>query len=250
VGDGGCDGQRVCLGNGTWNDECVCPPDPGCTVVFMMAMSNAFVERPVAEAFADRAVAWLEDDPEQVCVVLDDNHLGDHAGDAAYIEQLLIARGYNTRLTGEPPGGLTPADLVGCDVVWFTNPSQPVDDAQTVVTLTAFVNDGGDLVLSGDDMSRPTFVPMSTLTHTANLDDGRTTCGFLTDNDAGPGYLVEIPNVDHPIIDGFQGGAFRYGDDIDHAVRLHEGEEVLAWARLYCHPDCETRTPVIITYCP
>ena len=135
-------------------------------------------------------------------------------------------------------------------MVWFTNPGQPVDDGLTVATLTAFVRDGGDVVLSGDDMSRSMFVPMSTLTHTANLDDGRTTCGFVTDDNAGPGYLVEIPNVAHPIIDGFQGGAFRYGDDIDHAIQLHEGEQVLAWARLYCHPECETRTPALIVYCP
>ena len=252
TGDGGCSGERVCLPDGTWDDTCICPPEPGCSVTFMFYLSNAFVERPVAEAFADRAVEWLAGvgtDP-RVCVVLDDNHLNDNAGDAAYIHQLLVGMGYDATLANEPPGGLAPADIAGCDVVWFTNPSQPVDDAQTVVTLMAFMRDGGDLIMSGDDLSRETFVPMGGLTHTENVNDGRMTCGFVTDNNAGPGYRVDIANVNHPIIDGFQGGAFRYGDDMDHAVTLSEGEEVLAWARLYCHPQCALRTPAIIAYCP
>jgi len=218
----------------------------------MFMMSNQYIERVVARALSHRAVDWLAgvgEDP-RVCVVLDDHHLNDHPGDAAFIHQLLVEDGYDATLLAEPAAGLTPETIAGCDVVWFTNPGQPVDDALTVVTLTAFMQAGGDLILSGDDMSRDLFVPMGSLTHTANLTDGRTTCGMVTDDDLGPGYRVDIENVNHPVIEDFQGGSFRYGDDIDHAVPLGEGEDVLAWASLYCHPDCPLQTPAIIAYCP
>jgi len=250
-GEGPAEGE----GEGPAEGEGEGPPGPGCTVIYMFTFSNRWVEEPVAAAFAHRAVDWLVTDPEEarILIVLEDNHCADGTlGDAAYIHELLTDMEYDADLVDEPSGGLQLADLEGYDVVWFVAPSCPVDDATTVFTLLEWTRQGGGLVLSGDDLTRP--VPgasMTWLTHTDPICDGERLCGYVTDNDQGRGYQVDIvEDVDHDIIEGFEGGMFRYGDDIDHARPRNEGEVVLAWANLFCAPDCLANTPAIIAYCP
>ncbi len=236
--------------------DCEEPPPPppvmsGRTLLYLFTFSDLFIDRPTAEVLVQLGIDWLDDAAPRVLVVLDDNHGGEAPGDAAYIQQILTGLGFDSELEGEPEDGLTADMVAGFDVVWFTNPGRPVDDLATLVVLTDFVAGGGSVVLSGDDMTHPVDgVPMSALTHLDHVGDGESACGFVTDDNLGPGYRMDIEAIDHPAIAGIQGSALRYSDDIDHSVQRNEGEQVLAWARVYCHPECPLVTPVIVAYGP
>lgn len=226
-------------------------PDPGRSAVVILTMSNPRTPRIVAENVIRTSVAYVaQASAPRILVVLDDDHHDEFTADAQYIVDVLRAAGYPVTLINEPSSGLRSQDVSGYDVVWFTNPGWPVDDALSLQTLGAFREAGGGFVLSGDDITmnptNSTTVRMSDYTFLNHADNGTTTCGRPTDNNAGDSYRITFDHTDHLLAAGLDGTTFLYGDDIDHSTPVNDGETVLAWANLEGYPSCTVRTPVVI----
>jgi hypothetical protein len=234
-----------------------CPaeePPRGRTVVYMLTMSNPGIPQDVAEKMVRNAVAHVQpsESPPAVLVVLDDNHHDEFAGDGAYIHELLRQQGFDADFTEESESGMSAADFADYDVVWLTNPGWPVDDESTMIALSEHLAAGGGVVLSGDDMSWSfgRGFAMSEWTHLEHGSNGTVTCEQPTDNNLGEKSVVQIGASSHPLVTGLGGVSFEYGDDIDHATVLGEGEQVHAWARLAGDPECSVVTPVIVSFDP
>ena len=154
-----------------------------------------------------------------------------------------------TRLDEEAVGvGLD--DLRSYDVIWYSKPGYPPDDAASIDALQAFSATGGGLVLQGDDMgwSFGNAFSMQPLTHLVWEDNGTGFCGHYTNDNAGDAYRVTLGDSDHPLIAGLQGQSFTYGDDID-TTTPEDQAEILATATLDGSDACDT-VPVIVAYTP
>jgi hypothetical protein len=148
-----------------------------------------------------------------------------------------------------------------------------MDDASTQQTLLAYRDQGGGLILQGDDMSQFEGMPelMEPLTNLEFLNNGTRTCGEMTDNNEGENYAVLLNTASHPVIAGLEGLSFEYGNDIDHTRPLGLGEQVLASASFEVEggrdrgdrrdrrdgrrgkkgqEDCSVQTPAIIAIDP
>jgi hypothetical protein len=224
----------------------------GKTEVVLLTLGNPGIDEATASGIATNAVAYTSPVANPtVLVVLDENHHGEFADDANYVADLLSTSGYATTRLDEQDGGISIDDLTGYDVVWYSNPGYPMDDAASRDALQAFLATGGGVVLQGDDMgwSFGDGFSMSPLTDLQFVSNGTDFCGEHTDNDEGAYFRVTLGDDDSPAIDGLHGASFLYGDDIDDTVPMAVGEQVHATATLDGRDDCDT-VPVIVTIDP
>ena len=229
-----------------------CPHDAtGNQVTILLTMTNPKTPIESAEALALDTLGWVSptDDPS-VLVVLDDNHHNEFRGDAAWVADVLSAGGYNVTYLEEDADGVNAADLLGFDVVWYSNPGYPPDELASIEALEDFTALGGGLVIQGDDMAWGWGhgFSMSSLTHLDFVSNGTSACGVWTDNNAGSNYRVTT-GAGHPVVAGTEGQSNLYGDDIDETTARNEGETVLATAILDGHPECGER-PVVVAWTP
>lgn len=234
-------------------------------VTILLTMSNPRIGNDLIPLeLATGSVDWVSPtENPSILVVRDDNNHGEYATDPVVVQEWLLDAGYSADFLDEPLAGLSSADLEGYDVVWFSNPGHPVDDQPTFVALSQFLEDGGGVVLQGDDMTQGEGFSMAPLTHLQFSSNGTRFCGENTDNNAGRNYQVRVEENGHPVIDGYlEGKTFLYGDDIDTSTPLENGEVVLAWATLARQPRAEMvslgspslcecpSTPVVVAFDP
>jgi hypothetical protein len=225
-------------------------------VIVMTLASGLGMPESDARTLIDNTVRWVAPTASaspSVLVVLDDNHRGRNHKDAEHIAASIEALGYPVDFIREPRGGLVFADIVDYDVVWFSNPSDAMDDPHTHTALLRYRALGGGLVLQGDDIARfrgnPGF--MEPLTYLEWQGDGTIACGEKIKKN-GESYTVSFAGstaTPHPISAGIEGLTFMYAGDIDLTVPLGKGEQVVAWAS-YTKGDCDVRTPAVVALEP
>ena len=210
-----------------------------------------------AKTLIANSVAWLTEGvapPPAVLVVLDDNHHGEDWQDGEFVYGHLQSLGVLADYILEPTTGLLPTDVEGYDLVWFVNPGYEMDDLDTHTTLTRYRQEGGALMLQGDDIARfranPQF--MEPLTYLSWQGNGTIACGAQIDNNNYDSYAVSVAPeyaTNHPMLAGLEQLEFKYGNDIDLTRALNKGEQVLAWAE-YETQSCVVRTPAIVALDP
>jgi hypothetical protein len=242
-GTDGCGG--LC---GTCSDGQECTPDGQCmpiqhsgrVVTLLMALSDwrLSVTDPF---FRDRAhlmvdaVSWVSPKRNpKVLLVRDDSCHGLACHENHMIGAVLKAHGLSVTYRNEPADGLDAQQLTDYQVVWFSNPTQAVDDEKSIQALTDFVRNGGGLVLQGDDLTQnPNLKPLTGLQY---VGDGNYYCGQRMGGRFGASYEVDVQEVDHPVIGRIKGETFFYGEDIDSSTLLPGANvTVLAWAGLPHH---------------
>ncbi len=233
---------------------CEQEPQQGRVVTIVLALSDPGIDEGVATTLIRNSVNYTNptNDIPRMLFVQDDNYRGEHLLERDFLANKLTDIGFDVTPLDEPAAGLTDADVAGFDVVWFTNPGWPWDDRSTYDVLTRFVAAGGGLVLSGDDISwsMGRNFPVTDLTLLDHQNNGTSTCGEKTDNNAGKSYEVKTTTSTHPVLDMIEGITLTYSNDIDHSSPAMRGEEVLAWATLENAPNCMVRTPVVLAYDP
>jgi hypothetical protein len=191
-------------------------------------------------------------DAPKVLFVLDDSNHGEFGDDTKQIHEKLVASGYDASYLDEPAAGIAANDLAGYDVVWFSNPGYPMDDQQSFDALLRFSQEGGGVVLQGDDMSWSWGKNFATkpLTRLQHVDNGTDACGVHIDNQKGGRYRVSMNADTHPIITGLEGESVLYGDDIDLTTPMGDDIEVVAWATVEgAKGKCEKR-PAVTAFTP
>ena len=227
------------------------------SAVILFTLDNGELGMPedAARQLIDNAVQWTTDSAgREILVVLDDNHRGEDWRDGEFVHQQLELLGYGPDYIVEPVDGLDPTLVEGYDLVWFVNPGHEVDDLRTHAVLNAFRQEGGALVLQGDDIARfrgdPQF--MRPLTYLSWEGNGTVACGAWIDNNEGEAYTVSFDAdgaAEHPLTLDLAGKSFEYGNDIDLTRGVNAGEEVLAWAT-YETQSCVVRTPALVALDP
>jgi hypothetical protein len=234
-----------------------CKPTGRSAVIMLTLNDNPGLAMAYARTLIGNTVLWATEavaEAPAVLVVLDDNHHGEDARDGEFVHAQLAALDISADYMREPSGGLTPELLEDYDLVWFVNPSREVDDASTHKALLRHRQQGGAVVLQGNDIARfrgnSRF--MEPLTYLAWQGNGTVGCGARIGDDIAATYTVEMVSDAtefHPIMTGLQGVTFEYGNDIDSTVPLGRGERVLAWAT-HEMPGCVVRTPVVVALEP
>ena len=233
-----------------------CPIEPDWrTVTALVTMDNdPGLGDEDAGRLAEQTVRWVSGmTSPKVLVVLDDNHHNEQPEDAAYVQSILQDAGLEVDYMDEPSTGLTDAHLEGYNAVWFTNPGYPMDDLSSFYTLAKYADEGGGLVIQGDDMSatQGNAFDMSGLTHLRFLDNGTWYCGMAIDNNSTSNqFKVTVGVDDHPVTTGVS-GEFLYGNDIDITDFVNDaGASTLATAVANGGEVGCTPTPVIVAYDP
>jgi hypothetical protein len=254
--------------------ECgVDEPPPRVLTLLLTLESIRSADAPADVAEATRmqgelvrgAIRWVSRvESPRILVVRDDNHQGENANDPGNVggaideadpqaqEQVRIRRmildyapTWCVDLVDEPADGLSPADVKGYDVVWFSNPGHRLDDARTVQTLLAFAELRGGVVMQGDDLA---ISGAAALTHLDGTDNGHIFCGHSTDNDLADSYRVTL-SAEGAAQLGLSWREMLYGNDIDTSVPRGEGEAVLATATLNgSAPGACLTVPAIVAY--
>lgn len=230
----------------------------GRSAVIVMTLDNdPGMSEDQATQLIDNAVRWAAEDvlgaQPSFLVVLDDNHHGEDWQDGEFVHAQLTALGFDADYMVEPSGGLAPTDLEAYDLVWFVNPGYEMDDAATHTALLRYRQQGGALIMQGDDIARfranPQF--MEPLTYLSWFGNGTIACGAHIDNNSGESYHVQLDDSAsaHPMTAGLEDLSFEYGNDIDLTRPLDAGEQVLAWAS-YSTSDCVVKTPAIVALDP
>jgi hypothetical protein len=243
----------------------------GRTSVILMAMNNnpGPDNSGYAVPFIRQSADWVNPfttlATPSVLYVLDDNDQGEHGGDDVFVANALIAEfgAGNVTKIDEPAGGLSynssnglAGPLSDYDIVWFSNPGFPMDDPASFDALQMFQDNGGGLIIQGDDMAGPALGGGRDLDYFSFLtyvDNGVTTCGDTTNGNVGNNYTVTFTNEPISSLNGsimdLRGQSFQYGNDIDHTVRLAAGERVLANA-VYTKGQCTETYPAAIAVDP
>ncbi len=248
-------GEEVVTGTELSTVTAPCPADQqqqvGRMVTFILTISKPSIGETTSQRLVTNAVDWVApiEDPK-VLVVLDDGRRFEFPTDPGFVEDTLLATGLSVDVLEEPEQGIQPADLVGYDVVWFSNPGWPVDDLASRDTLLQFQALGGGLVLQGDDITWAlgqafTMTPLTKLEHVNN---GTPYCGVRINNNTGNAYEVTMGS-DHPVLAGLEGTTFLYTDDIDVTTPANVGEQVLATANLPGGSECPSH-PAIVVFDP
>ncbi|TXD37300.1 VWA domain-containing protein [Lujinxingia vulgaris] len=222
----------------------------GRSVGILLKLSHPSIERATAARIARNAVSWATPVfSPRVLVVRDRAHNEHYADDPLFITELLEEGGFDVTFINEPNGGLSNGILKDYDVVWFSNPDQPLSRKNTLLSLLKFAGDGGGVILSGDDMTYSRFqsFPMTNLLHLEHESKGAYTCEQYTDRDEGGQWQVSLNATDHPVLAGVSQTSFAYGYSLDHATALDRGEEVLASAT-FTDGTCEKTVPVIVAF--
>jgi Mg-chelatase subunit ChlD len=205
----------------------------GKIATLLLALERAEVDAATRQRLVANTVRYVSPvGAPRVAVVRDDFHHGEHPTDTANVRSLLVAAGFAAELVDEPANGLSPSVLEGYDVVWFSNPGYPMDDAGSFQVLQDFSADGGGVVLQGDDMgyAHGLAFSLSPLTQLRFVDNGVSYCGINIDNGLSGRYRVTLEGGAHPLLSGLERLSFTYGDDIDTTVFDGAAGEVLAWA--------------------
>jgi len=239
-------------------DECeVTPHKLGRVVTMLLTMSNPRTmnhpTKNIPFLLAENSIAWVSAEAQpKIVVVRDDNHQGEFRNDPEFVQLLLLQAGFAVDLIEEPAQGLTWDLVKNYQVLWFSNPGHDVDDAESVTVMKRWVDEGRGLILQGDDMAWN--ASLQPLTHLRFADNGTLTCGRITNDNLGKDYQVTFNKQEHPVLKGLQSVAFLYGDDIDHATAIGQGEVVLAAATLNPADRCDVLPcgtwPTVIAYDP
>jgi len=141
------------------------------------------------------------------------------------VEGYLDDLGYTYDSDWEPSGGLTSTDLEGYDVVIYLCWSYPAGYANlsTVETLIGYFNNGGKLIVVGDDISRVgtgsghPYQPQDS-TWGSNWED-MTRLDYVNNGGSKEmgimdGYLITIGSS-HPVLSSIEGETFDYYNDCD-----------------------------------
>lgn len=251
-----------CANGSTCNSDGACEvtQKPGRVVTLVMNLTDrrlAFTD-PLFHQRArliQQSVRWVSPvDAPNVLVVQDDNS-GSMTWDPQMVMSILKKTGIQAHIIQEPTKGLSPEQLKGFDVVWFSNPSQPVDDTQTIRVLQAFVHQGGGVILQGDDIAHGS--EMSVLTRLQYVSDGDHYCGQYINDDRGASYEIKVQKANHPVISGLTDNGFYYGNDIDNTTVVSDpNAKVLAWASVKTCRSAQSassscpKQPVIVAYAP
>jgi len=251
---GTCEDGTACNADG----KCDAIQKPGRIVTILMSLTDSRLgyTDPLFHQRArliEQSVRWVSAVAKPKVLVVQDDTNGGFVWDAQMVRTSLLSRGIQSSFVQEPSEGLRADQLSTIDVVWFTNPAHPVDDALSVATLKSFVQHGGGLVLQGDDITQGP--DMSSLTRLQYVSDGEYYCGQHMSRDRGASYSVKIENFAHPVTAGIAGNVYYYGDDIDTSnVIVDPQAKVLAWASAKtCRsahagaPTC-AKQPVIVAY--
>lgn len=224
-----------------------------------MGMSEAQATQLAANAVAYVNPNRVGDPDPRILIVRDIANTEDELEDE-YIQERLQAAGF-TRVDriDEPAAGLSLFDVIGYSIVWFVNPGYPNDQDTSYLTLKTFREQGGGLIISGDDANQDvSLTPPNTMEifsfmqfdTTASNDNpnGTVTCGLLTDNNDGTTYIVEFDPTS-PLSAGMTDLDFLYGNDIDRNIALGMGEMVGATTvGISPNPTCLiTPVPVMTT---
>ena len=243
----------------------------GRTSVILMAMNNKVGPKNngYAVPFIRQSAQWVNPFTSlavpSVLYVLDDNNQNEHTGDDVFVTNALIAEfgGANVTKIDEPAGGLSylgpngaAGPLSSYDIVWFSNPGFPMDDPASYDALQMFQDNGGGLVIQGDDMAGPALGGGRDLDYFSFLtyvDNGVTTCGDTTNNNSGSNHTVTFTQEPISALNGsimdLRGQSFQYGNDIDHTIRQAAGERVLAEA-VYTKGQCTETYPAAVAIDP
>ncbi len=222
----------------------------------LLTLTETSASDDVIDRLVANTVNWVSPvNAPHVLFLLDDAHHGEFSDDPAQLFLRFTMAGYVATYMDEPKHGVRLEDIQGYDVVWFSNPGHPMDDAQTFHALRQFAEAGGGVVLQGDDMSASlghsfSLSPMGKLEH---VDNGVTYCGKKTDNGHGDRYEVTFGPGPHPILDGLEGISFTYPDDIDTTRVADERAAVLATATVPSTRESKKQCapkPVVVAYTP
>ena len=227
-----------------------CAPGDGAgrVATVLLDLSDDSVAPAAGAELARSLVGWVTPVmAPRVLVVEDDRNVGGDAGDVDRITQWLVDAGMDVTQIDEPHQGLSLDDVDTYDVVWFSNPGRPMDDAATAAVLTWFAHEGKGVVLQGDDMSAPMgrSFDLSHLTGLTPLTTGDTTCDLRTDDGGDAPFQVAF-DAAHPALGALSGQGFAYANDIDHTVPVQAGEQVLGWATVDTAAGCATEVPVVV----
>jgi hypothetical protein len=223
----------------------------GRVATILLTMTAAELDVESRDKLMANTINWASPvDAPRVLFVLDDFHHGEFADDTQALYESLATAGYDASYLQEPENGINAQALAGYDVVWFSNPGYPMDDKASFNALLEFSQNGGGVVLQGDDMtwSYGNAFPTTPLTHLRHQENGTSACGVGIDNQKGGRYRVSMNTETHPVIEGLEGLSFLYGDDIDKSEAL-DGTEVVAWAAVENKPSC-ARRPVVTAFTP
>jgi hypothetical protein len=217
-----------------------CLPPAGRSVTIGYALSNAETDPDIDRTLTRNAIRWTQRDQllgvdPNVLIVRGARQTSEHPNELDTLQAFVGELGFEAESMLEPRGGLSDAHVHGYDVVWFTNPGHEVDGTTSVRTLQRFVQRGGGVILSGDDLAISAY-GVGPLTHLEGTSNGVDTCA----------HRVTFGDRNHPLLRGLAGESFTYKDDLDHAVTLDEGETVFARATLDGANECEVDTPVVV----
>ncbi len=233
----------------------------GRNVTILMALTGA-EEGADFPWLIENAVRWVSpsDNPAEsrIAVVSDDNTQGEFMPeDLNFLVEELRASGqrrtaFDVTVIEEPEDGINFDAIDEFDVVWFQNPGQPMDDPSSFDAITQFQQEGGGLILQGDDMAHSEFDAdrsMQSLTHLEYLNNGDTVCGDQIAPGSGNFYSVSYTDEPLQVIDELRGRTFRYGSDIDNVRPTLTGEQILADAS-YASGNCSYQGPAISAFDP
>lgn len=201
-----------------------------------MSMSQAQATQLAANAVAYVNPNLMGDPDPRILIVRDTANIEDALEDE-YIQERLQAAGFTqVDRIDEPVGGLSLFDVISYSVVWFVNPGYPNDNNASYHTLKTFREQGGGLIVSGDDANQDVgLTPPNTMEFfsfmqydtgaTNDNPNGTETCGLLTDNNDGTTYIVQFDPAS-PLSAGMMDLDFLYGNDIDRNIALGLGETV------------------------
>ena len=235
----------------------------GRTATMLMAMSNSPgpSDAGLAEPFIRQTAAWAapisQSVDNRVLYVLDNSADDEHIGDDTFVIDALQREEVDNRFPNvdridEPAEGITMSAVEGYDLVWFANPGLPLDDATTYDTLQQFLQEGGGVIMQGDDMAGPPIDEERSLSFFTGLewiDNGTTTCGDTTDGNVGNNYTVTYSQEPVSALEGLRGQSFEYGNDIDHTAQVGQGERILATAT-YQSGECQETYPAAVAFSP
>lgn len=249
------DGVSPSSGTRTFDAHVPCPTEgpEGRTAAVLLTLNDPGIPRSTAATLVANLLSWVWTAPSpEVLLVRDDNHHDEDLDDVPYVMDLLTEAGAEVSYLAEPSQGLSPWDVAGYDVVWFTNPGWPMDDVASFDTLRHAVSHGKGVVMQGDDMSwsMGRSFPTTDLVHLEHHSNGTQTCGRHTDNRQGDRYAVTFTDDDHPVLAGLADVEVLYGNDIDHSSPVDDGSQVLAWAELEDGRRCDVQVPVVVVHDP
>ncbi len=191
-----------------------------------------------------------------ILLIRDDFHNNEWAADTLYIKGILEGLGYNVTFMEE--GDLlssftTPEAMAenfkNYNVVWFSNPGWPFDDAVTIAALKIAMDSGVGIVLQGDDaiysISDQGLTQVKDISGLNISSSDADPNGTWADNN-GPNVYEVTVGLGHPLQTGIALTQFNYGDDIDTCTSV--GASIIASATPVYPAYPDPQKPVIAAF--